>query len=236
MGIVGGVGGFVFDGKYFLILIAPTLLGLHRSGALKGRSGRTVWGVYAGVLVLTAGMLWYLGVRMNRSREHILTPEAIASAVVARLKTKPKPPPPDPIYPSSNGNGVRMEGIVVPPSNQMCQGMSDEDQITCLCPSPLVYTLRPLTPPPDNNYATEIDIKQVDRPIYRLRVFARTMIDARHEYVPDPPNDAHSASSLGIFDYDPFSFVISATAPKKGFNVIVHSSEGLRLKCINQDN
>jgi hypothetical protein len=234
MGIIGSLAGVFIDGRYFLLLCVPLALGLHRSAALKGLAWPKKLLGYSLLFVVSVPLLWLLGVGTEKARTHIPTPQEIASAIASL--SKPKPAPPDPIYPAPNGKAVRMEGVVEPPSNQMCRGMSDEDEIKCLCPSPLDYTLRALDSPSDNNYATEIDIKQVNRPIYRARVFARTMVDARHGYVPDPPNDSHSASFLGTLAYDPFSFVISATAPKKGFKVTVHSSEGLRLKCINQEN
>ena len=36
----------------------------------------------------------------------------------------------------------------------MCQGMSGDEQIRCLCPNPLPYTLTALPSPKDNNYST----------------------------------------------------------------------------------
>jgi hypothetical protein len=150
--------------------------------------------------------------------------------------TKSKATPSDPTYPAPKGPGIRVDGTAVLPSNQLCQGMPDADQIKCLCPSPLDYTLRALPAPSDNNYSTEIDIKKVDKPIYRLRIFARTMLGATGPIVMVPPINSHSSGSLGRFDYDPYSFVMSSTAPEDEFKLEVHTSEGLRLKCINQDN
>jgi hypothetical protein len=118
----------------------------------------------------------------------------------------------------------------------MCQGLSEQEQIDCLCPSPLNYALRALASPADDNYATEIDIKQVDKPIYRLRIFARTQIDSTADFSVAPFGGNHSTSVVVHMAYDPFSLILQSTAPESEYKIAVHTSEGLRLKCINQEN
>jgi hypothetical protein len=160
------------------------------------------------------------------------------------LSTKPetgKPeipvPPPDPRYPPPSGPLVRMEGKAEAASETMCQGMSAEQRITCLCPDSLPYSLKALPSPKENNYSTELDIKKSERPFYRIRAFARTPISVRYGWTLDPPLAGHSASaSLGIFDYDPYSFVLTSTQGENEMKIEVHSAEGLRLYCVNQEN
>jgi hypothetical protein len=262
MGTVGGLAGVFIDGKYLLFLCIPIALGLHRSRALAGTQFKTMVLAHLTVFAISALLLWVVGEGVNRSREHIPTAKEIGDYVVehisgkekpiAALDTKPKTtmkdqkpiqqpkrtvaPPPDPNYPPPKGPLVRFDGNAEPQSSQMCQGMSDASQIDCLCPSPLHYTLHALPSPSDNNYATEIDIKKTRRPFYRIRVFSRTAMVARYGHLSIPPNDAHSSSFLESFDYDPYSVVYSRTAPTNELKITVHSSEGMRLKCINQEN
>jgi hypothetical protein len=80
MGIAGGLAGFFIDGKWFLVLIAWVLLGLHRSPALKGYGKTTARCAYIGVALVSGIILWFLGVGVNRSREHIPTITEIVSA------------------------------------------------------------------------------------------------------------------------------------------------------------
>jgi len=142
-----------------------------------------------------------------------------------------------PIYPPPNGPGIRFEGTTPIPSSQMCVGLSDEQEIQCLCPRQLTYTLKALPAPRDNNYATEITITKPPEQFQRIRVFLRAMVSFASlvEVVPDD-KIAKSITTLGTMDYDRFSFVISSTAPKSYYKVVVHSSEQMRLKCINQEN
>ena len=233
-GVIGGIVGLIYTPALFVV--AAAMVGaFHRERVVEGMSWKIQVPAYLVIFGFSIGLAYGTATLIKRNT-HIPAAQEIAYAITERMNPKAKPAPPDPEYPPPNGNLVRMEGTIEPPSNQMCQGMPDEAGIRCLCPSPLDYTLRAMEPPTDNNYATEINIKQVGRSIYRARVFARTMVDPRHGFVPDPPNDSHSASFLGTLANDPYSFVVSATAPKKGFKVIVHTSEGLRLKCINQEN
>jgi hypothetical protein len=142
-----------------------------------------------------------------------------------------------PIYPPPNGPGIRFEGTTPIPSSQMCGGLTDEQQIQCLCPRQLTYTLKALPAPQDNNYATEITITKPPEQFQRIRVFLRAMVSSASlvEIVPDDKT-AKSITILETMDYDRFSFVISSTAPKSYYKVVVHSSEQMRLKCINQEN
>ncbi|SRR6266849_6300798 len=142
----------------------------------------------------------------------------------------------DPAYVPPKGPAIRVDESYVPPSSQLCRGLSDEAEIECLCPRPLNFSLKSLPPPTDTNYATELTILAVREPIYRLRVFSRTYISngTLSETWPYGLNDA--VNMLGMFDYDRFTIVIHSSAPQKRYRAVLHTAEGLRIKCVNQEN
>lgn len=206
----------------------------HREKVVSGLSWKIQVPSYAGIFGISVAIAYGTTTLIKQS-VHIPTGQEIATDVVARLKPKPKITPPDPLYAAPTGPLVRFDGSAVPASLSMCQGMPDAAQIDCLCPSPLDYSLKALPTPRDNNYSTEIDIKKVDRPIYRLRIFSRTFFGSHGAFQLFPPMN-HSSAFLGELEYDRYSYILSSTAPEDEFKLEVHTSEGLRLKCINQDN
>jgi micrococcal nuclease len=141
----------------------------------------------------------------------------------------------EPKYTPPKGPGIRVEGQIPVPSTKMCLGLSERAEIECLCPRPLTYTLQSLPPPSDNNYATELTIKAVREPIYRLRVFSRTQISYA-TLTETWPHDKQAASFLERMEYDLYSIVMHSSAPQKRYKAIFHTAEGLRIKCINQEN
>jgi hypothetical protein len=234
MGIAGSLAGAFVDGRYFLLLIIPVVLGTHRSGALKDLSPVKSVVACLAIVILSGYVFWELGIKTNESRSQLI--RDISTAISGIIHPKSDPPPPDPKYPAPKGPLVRMEGQVEQASISMCQGMSEAERIACLCPSPLQYSLRALDPPNDNNYSTEIDIRKSNRPFYRLRIFARTTMEARYGYSLAPPIGEHSSAALGIMTYDPFSLTLTSSAPEDEFKIQVHTAEGLRLWCVNQEN
>jgi len=80
MGIIGGLTGVFVDGRYFLLLSIPLALGLHRSPTLKGLSAKRQLLGYFVLLAVSLPLLWFLGMGINRSREHIPTAQEIAKA------------------------------------------------------------------------------------------------------------------------------------------------------------
>jgi hypothetical protein len=141
------------------------------------------------------------------------------------------------VYPAPRGPLIKVERHLPTPSSEMCQGLSDELQIQCLCPRPLDYTLKALPAPEDNNYATEITITKPPEQFQNIRVFLRAMISFADviEIVPSD-KEAKSVTTLGRMEYDRFSFVMGSSAPKISYRVAVHSSEQMNLKCVNQEN
>ena len=103
-----------------------------------------------------------------------------------------------------------------------------------LCPRPLRYSLRQVEVPPSttrDNYATELTIEAVREPMFRVTVFVRTLYSQL--VLTDSPATGISATEHGT---DPYSFQVSSTKPAQRYKVVVHTSEWLRVICINQHN
>ena len=135
----------------------------------------------------------------------------------------------------SGGPGIRVEGHVPIPSWQQCQGLGDKEELKCLCPRPLYYTLKRLPSPKDNNYSTEVTITAVREPMFRIRIYSRTPI-SRSVLTEVFPNDKNSVTGQYLMDYDRNSVVIQSSAPQTKFTLVMDTSEALRLKCVNQEN
>ncbi len=141
-----------------------------------------------------------------------------------------------PNYPAPNHPAVRFDGKAEPPSSQMCQGVPDRAK--CLCPDSLKYTMKALPTPSDNNYATEVKIaaRSSVEPMYHIRVFARTPIRG-YNYSASPfGKDQGAGLAQGIYEYDPYSITLQSSRPEQDFTVELHSSEGLGLICVEQEN
>jgi hypothetical protein len=232
-GVIGGIVGLIYTP--FLFLFALSIMGaLHRAEVVKGMTWKVQLPCYILIFAITSAIAYGTAVLVKGSADKAA--HEMAAEVVNLLRPKNKTTT-DPNYPKPKGPGIRMEGTIEPASSTMCQGMPDDAQVACLCPSPLTYTLKALPAPSDNNYSTEIDIKKVDKPIYRLRIFSRAQMQRGAEFVAVPPI-ANSGGSVALVEmaYDPFSFAIHSSVPKDEFKLEVHSAEGLRLKCINQEN
>jgi hypothetical protein len=143
---------------------------------------------------------------------------------------------PDVQYPlPPQGRLQRVEASLEVPSSQLCVGMSDTAQINCLCPRPLKYNLTALPTPNDNNYATKVEIHSVREPIYKLRIFSRTVVSSG-PISALPYGQGQAAVGVEEFAYDRLSLVMQSSKPETEYTIEIHSSEGLRLKCINQVN
>jgi hypothetical protein len=142
---------------------------------------------------------------------------------------------PEAKYIPPKGPGIKFEGRMETPSSQMCTGMADAAQIACLCPRPLKYALKALPPPSDNNYATQIDIRAVREPIYKLRIFGRTQLHSG-KLAAFPYGEGKAGTVVMEMDYDPFSLIVQSSAPQTRYTLEVRSAQGLRIKCVNQEN
>jgi len=143
--------------------------------------------------------------------------------------------PTDTSYTPPKGPGIRVEGHIPIPSSQLCVGLSEADELGCLCPRPLKYSLKSLNAPTDNNYATELTVDAVREPIYRLRVFTRTFI-SYGALTETSPHAKDAASFLVMMESDKYSFIMHSSGPQNRYRAELHTAEGLRIKCVNQEN
>ncbi len=145
-------------------------------------------------------------------------------------------PPKEAAYVAPEGHrAVRVEGNVNP-SYLHCYDLPDDKQIECLCSRPVDYTLSALATPPYNNFSTLVDIKAGKESMYRIQLFARTPIHPAGTLEALPYGASKAAIAIGSFEADPNTLLLQSTAPEQEFKIELHSSEGIRLKCINQIN
>ena len=130
----------------------------------------------------------------------------------------------------------RVDVHALVPSEQMCQGMSDEQRISCLCPRPVTYTMTPGPTPPDNNYSTMLTITTPREGMHKARVFLRSMMSDVNMISASPFGQGEAAIGTLHADYDKISFLVQSSAPERNFVVAVSTSESLRVICINQEN
>ncbi|MFY9560138.1 MAG: hypothetical protein WAQ52_07885 [Terriglobales bacterium] len=188
--------------------------------------------------------LWAAGhVRTTyRARPRLSLTAILLLAIVLAVGVKYRAPLWAKVHPSKDApyvapdghRALRIEGNANP-THLHCYDLPESKQIECLCPRPVDYTLKALDTPPDNNFSTEVDIKTEKDPMYRLQLFARTPIHPG-KLEAFPYGEDKAAIGVGIFQIDPSSLMVQSTAPEQEFRLEVHSSEGLRLKCINQIN
>jgi hypothetical protein len=134
------------------------------------------------------------------------------------------------------GPGIKTEMNVPIPSNQLCPGLSGENETQCLCPHSVEFSLKPLASPNDNNYATEVTVTAGKEPMYHLRLFATSIIHPAGELRASPYGKDKAVLSVGIMAYDLYSVILHSSNPEQEFKLELHSAEGLRIKCVNQEN
>jgi hypothetical protein len=142
----------------------------------------------------------------------------------------------DPPFVAPKGPGIRVEMSAPLPSSEMCIALSEEAELQCLCPNPVTFSLKSLAAPNDNNYATEVTITAVQDPMYRVRLFARSQIHPSGELRASPYGKGKAALFTGILAYDLYSIILRSSSPEQEFKLELHSAEGLRIKCVNQEN
>lgn len=144
------------------------------------------------------------------------------------------PPQDAPYLPPSSHKAIKVDGQIKP-TPQACIGLSEEKEIECLCPRPVDYILNALPTPPDDNYATQVDIKAASEALYRVQLFGRTQMHSG-TLEAFPYGDGKAATGVVEMDYDRYTLLVQSSAAQQEFKLEVRSSEGLRLKCINQIN
>jgi hypothetical protein len=132
---------------------------------------------------------------------------------------------------------VRFEGNVnqfaTPPQ---CAGLPEDKERECLCPRSLDYTLTALPTPNDNNYSTLLSIKAGSEDMYRVAIYGRTPMHSGKilEGLPNgPPKGSLVVTELA---FDLYAMGLTSIGPEREFRMEIHTSEGLRLKCVNQIN
>jgi hypothetical protein len=248
---IGTLVGFLYTPILAICGIA-ILLAFHRVGVVRGKSWAAQIAAYGILFAATSSLLYAASAVIKRNLPHVPTATEVANAVVSALSHQEPPraeaaphtipqsapsdtPPPDIKYPPPKGPLQKIEGTRETPSTEMCVGLPDADQIKCLCPRPLKYALTALPAPSDNNYATKLDIRAVREPIYKLRIFSRTVLSSG-KLEAFPYGEGQAAIVVEEFDYDRYSLIVQSTRPENRFIINVESAQGLRLKCIDQEN
>lgn len=210
----------------FLLATNKTIQGT----VVRAMGGRNMlWGYTFAIVTGAAlgGIYWYGIVSTTRrlgSHQHRRVEVPPKQDVVGLAPGRP-----------SGGPLTRVEGVVPVPSWQQCRGLSDEEEIKCLCPRPLPFAMKRLPSPPDNNYSTEVTITTDREPMFRIRLYSRTVI-SRSVVKEAFPNDKNSVVSQLLMDNDKYSVVIISSAPQTRFTLVIDTAEALRLKCVNQEN
>ena len=189
--------------------------------------------------------LWAVGVARSLYTAHrkLSTIAVLLLAIFAALVVKYRMPLWGLVHPSKDApyvaptghSAVLVEGNVNP-THLHCYQLPEDKQIACLCPRPLDYALGAMPTPPDNNYATLVDIKAKNDLMYRIQLFARSPIHPGGKLEAIPHGAGEAAIGVETWQIDLNTLGVRSSAPEEEFKVEVRSSEGLRLKCINQIN
>lgn len=118
--------------------------------------------------------------------------------------------------------------------NYRCGGKTGDEERSCICPSPLNYTMNSLSGRAPGTFETEVDMKKSDRPIYKVRIVSLVELIDTNEFSTLPAG-GKSMDIVEKADYDPFNLIISSSAPKDEFKLKVMTSEALKIKCVNQE-
>jgi len=143
----------------------------------------------------------------------------------------------DAAYIPSTNKLTRFEGNVAQFSTPpQCTGLPEDKERECLCPRSLDYTLAALPTPPDNNYATQINITSGHEDMYRVVIYGRTTMYVGKVFDAIPNGLGKSGLSTVQMDFDRYALGITSSAPEREFRLQINTSEGLRIKCVNQIN
>ena len=148
------------------------------------------------------------------------------------------------VYPSKDAKYIpstnklaRFDGNMnqfVTPSQ--CNGLPDDKERECLCPRPLDYKLTALPTPSDNNYATLLNVRAGRDDMYRIAIFGRTPMCSGKilEAIPNgPPKGSLAVMEMEV---DRYALGLTSSGPEREFDLEIKTSEGLRIKCVNQIN
>jgi len=221
-------------------LVVTTMPLWLRAGVLLAFCGSCIWLVvlwsenwklrFRWPTRLAMGVLIMVFSLYQWDREYLKQKALETEGLLAEMR-KPKEIP----WVPPTGPGIRFDSQIPAPSNQMCVGLSEFAELQCLCPRPVEYSLAAMPEPKNNNYATQVTINKVRESLYRVRLFSRAIISGAN-LNGVWPNESKAITTLGMMDFDRYSIIIQSTAPQDGFKVVLQTAEGLRIKCINQEN
>lgn len=113
MSVIAGFVGLFVDGRWFCLFCIPFAFGIHRSNGLKGLTRIKQVSVCAAILICFSAICWWVGIKVNQSREHIPTVQEIGDYLSKTLNTKdvsslgppaPVPSVPNPSKPANQGS------------------------------------------------------------------------------------------------------------------------------------
>jgi hypothetical protein len=103
-----------------------------------------------------------------------------------------------------------------------------------LCSRPLQYSLRELPKPIDNNYSTELTVKNSKELMLTVDIYTRTLYSQASITYPPDAHDQVIALELNVADLSHLR--LGATKGVAEFRLEIHTFQPLRLKCVNQTN
>jgi len=103
-----------------------------------------------------------------------------------------------------------------------------------LCPHPLAYSLRELAKPTDDNYSTELTIKNNNELMLTVDIYLRTLYS--RAFLTYPTEQHEQVIGLELRTWDGSFLKLTATSGVSEYKLEIHTFQPLRVKCINQAN
>ena len=130
-------------------------------------------------------------------------------------------------------NSILKTAIVIP-LNRACGQLTGDAETKCLCPAPLQFAVSSQSESVKHSFSADIDIKKAASPMHRVRIFSYGELVSINGLL-GIPNDSESLNFTERMESDPYSVILSSSAPKDEFKLNVSTTEKLQLKCINQE-
>ena len=130
-------------------------------------------------------------------------------------------------------NSILKTAIVIP-LNRACGQLTGDAETKGLCPAPLQFAVSSQSESVKHSFSADIDIKKAASPMHRVRIFSYGELVSINGLL-GIPNDSESLNFTERMESDPYSVILSSSAPKDEFKLNVSTTEKLQLKCINQE-